>query len=347
MEIIRKWHIPWNLASAKFGKQKWLWDAFAPVMPIQALVMNLRNLLQSGAAVSPAIVKMTTPNVILHSKLFPFQFLTAYRVLEATVDVDPFHKKQVLEALEQAIQLSVNNLPTFKGRTLVAADNSGSMGATISDRSTVLLKDIANTFTALAHYLFETAIAGAFSDDFRVVNLAGHGNLLSKAVQVGNAVPSGSTNGYRVMDYLITGGKDSSPSYPWYRNHLTRTHPAQERSNPILVDRIILFTDQELWTTALPRHFFQQYEEYCNLTGLRPWVYLIDVAGYGETCFPPETPKAVMISGWSESLFKFIAMFEQGLGTQVDYIRNLAAIAPTKKNTPKEEINDDGSETEE
>jgi len=353
IDLITKYRIPWNFASSKFGKQKWMWNALAPRMPIMALLMNLRNILEAGADIAPVVKQLTTEEKIQKSKLFPFRFLTAYRAVNGNhstgmhrnfttikeKNADPFNVKKISVALKTAMQLALNNMPTFTGRTLIAADNSGSMDKVISDKSEVNRKDIADTFAAMANHIFEDAIVSTFAEKFRIVTTSDDKDILENAEKIRNTNVGGSTNGYKIFEYLLTGQEEDADPYllprgladPYllprglaspYNTRYVSTSKTVSR-NLIPVDRVVIFTDQELWDTKFTTHVFERYKEYVKATGKAPFVYLVDVGGYGETCFPPGMPNVCMISGWSENLFKFIDQFEKGIGTQISHIKGL------------------------
>nr|MDO8110339.1 TROVE domain-containing protein [Candidatus Sigynarchaeota archaeon] len=357
IDLITKYRIPWNFASSKFGKQKWMWNALAPKMPIMALLMNLRNILEAGADITPVVKQLTTEEKIQHSKLFPFRFLTAYRAVNGNhstgmprnfttikeKNADPFNVKKVANALKTAMQLALNNMPTFTGRTLIAADNSGSMCKAISDKSEVHLKDIADTFAAMANHIFEDAIVSTFADKFRIVTTSDDKDILENAEKIRGTNVGGSTNGYKVFEYLLTGKEENDDPYQLARRLVSQYNTRHDFTskkvarNQIPVDRIVIFTDQELWDTKFTTHVFEKYKEYVKATGKSPFVYLVDVGGYGETCFPPGLPNVCMISGWSENLFKFIDQFEKGIGTQVSHIKGLQPGTEMHRDEPEVE----------
>lgn len=97
------------------------WGAAIPRMGVMALVKNLRNFDIAGidaAARQQVIAKITNPDDIRASQVFPFRFLQAWKELGS------MHWGG---ALEQALAASIENVPSWSGRTLVLLDGSGSM----------------------------------------------------------------------------------------------------------------------------------------------------------------------------------------------------------------------------
>lgn len=119
------------------------WEALIPSMGYMALLRNLRNFDQ--ASVSDAVKKeianrLSDPQEVAKSKQFPYRFLSAWK---ATDSMD------WASALETACNLSVQNVPVFKGRTLVLVDTSGSMQSPVGGaRSQAMRYEVAALFGA-------------------------------------------------------------------------------------------------------------------------------------------------------------------------------------------------------
>ena len=124
------------------GMDKEAWEGIAPQMGYMALVRNLRNFDQ--ADISPALrktiaEKLADPDEVAKSRQFPFRFLSAYKATES-IHWGP--------ALEQALELSCRNIPSYTGRTLILIDISGSMQSPISARSKVQRYEVGALFGA-------------------------------------------------------------------------------------------------------------------------------------------------------------------------------------------------------
>jgi hypothetical protein len=114
------------------------WEALIPTMGYMALLRNLRNFDKAG--ISPAAVlavcdRLADPAQVAKSKQFPYRFYTAYWAANESF--------RWADTLSVALDLSTKNVPVLDGKTLVLVDTSGSMGAPISERSTVQYVDIA------------------------------------------------------------------------------------------------------------------------------------------------------------------------------------------------------------
>lgn len=123
----------------KLDKRR-LWEAVIPLMPMKALVKNLRNFDEHGvseSAAKPVLDKLTDPEQVRSSRLFPFRFHTAYREAPSL---------RWGHALDQALTASLSNVPQLGGRTLILVDTSSSMKDKLSEESEVLRWDVATLF---------------------------------------------------------------------------------------------------------------------------------------------------------------------------------------------------------
>lgn len=97
-----------------------------------ALLRNLRNIItQAPNCVKMACEQLTDEDSISRSKVLPFRFSKAYdeiSKLDSNSEV-----RMVLKAINEALDISVCNVPKFEGETLVVVDTSGSMSGQPSE----------------------------------------------------------------------------------------------------------------------------------------------------------------------------------------------------------------------
>jgi 60 kDa SS-A/Ro ribonucleoprotein len=88
-----------------------------------ALLRNIRNIMQADASLKDELAaQLVNRAAIKKSLVFPFQIKTAYDVAAGLPD-----NRKVLRALDDAIDLSLDNVPKFEGDSVVILDVSGSM----------------------------------------------------------------------------------------------------------------------------------------------------------------------------------------------------------------------------
>ena len=91
-----------------------------------ALLKNLRNIIEQAPDIlTKACALLTDEKLIRNSKVLPFRFTTAFEEiakLNGSKDT-----REVMVALNKALDVSCANVPKFDGETLVVLDESGSM----------------------------------------------------------------------------------------------------------------------------------------------------------------------------------------------------------------------------
>lgn len=274
-----------------------------------AILRNLRNILKADVSsehIELVCNAIANENAVRHSKLFPFRFLSAYRTIKYGMWTERRGKRivmysgdkavsehpmvnSVLDALEEAVLVSIENMPRLSGTTLIACDVSGSMFDRVSENSVVQRFDVGLMLGSMAHNFCNTSITGMFGDTWLQVPMSRRSGILSNVTEMrGQEGRVGySTNGHKVIDYLL------------------------ERDEK--VERILMFTDEQLWDTWHDRSFagtFLKYQRKFPDVKL----YLFDLSGYGGMVVPKDTENTCLIGGWSDRVFDFIPMYE-GTGT--------------------------------
>jgi TROVE domain-containing protein len=104
------------------------WEAVIPSMGVMALVRNLRNFDKaniSNKSIDQVIARITDPEGVEKSRIFPYQVLLAYQYAQS----DNWKR-----ALGTTVDLASGNLPRLDGSLLVI-DTSASMRGTVSAKS--------------------------------------------------------------------------------------------------------------------------------------------------------------------------------------------------------------------
>jgi hypothetical protein len=109
-----------------------------------ALLRNLRNILtQAPQFIGLACDILTDERMVRSSRVLPFRFKTAYdEVQKMTTSKEV---REVIKALDKALELSTSNVPQFDGETLVVIDVSGSMSGRPSEIASLFGAILAKT----------------------------------------------------------------------------------------------------------------------------------------------------------------------------------------------------------
>lgn len=265
-----------------------------------ATLRNLANFLEnkiSDAAVKNVVNYLKNEKAVMNSKQLPFRYFSAYREIENRGKKNP-NVTAFMDALEDAIEISVKNLPRMSGTTFFMADQSGSMGTLLSTNSSVYLLDICNLLMAMAHGFCDKSIVGIYGTNFNTVVLSTRSGILAnkeKITREGNRVGH-STNAYLGLEYLI--------------------------KNKINVDRIVNLSDMQCyggysWGGPDLQTLLNKYKREINP---KVWMHSIDLAGYGTT--KVQGDRVNLIAGWSDKVLEYISLVEQGEGDLLERIRN-------------------------
>lgn len=289
-----------------------------------AILRNLRNCLKSNDVTAEDILLLckmiSDKGAVLYSKQLPFRFFAAYRELSKDdtklTAAAMLHTTDVLDAIETAVSYSVENFPKLTGSsTVIACDVSGSMETEISKNSSIQRFDIGIMLGMMANRFAGHTITGMFGDIWKVLPMSRNDGILKNTIEMHRreGEVGYSTNGYKVIDYLL--------------------------ENDIAVDRVMIFTDCQMWNSRSRRSFWSNIESEDEGTTFAekfllyqkryPGVklYAFDLSGYGNIMIPQNTRGVCLVGGWSDRIFDFISAFEEiGEGNVV--IKKIKTIKP-------------------
>jgi len=271
-----------------------------------AALRNLRNILKvaDDELVEMISVYIKDKNLLVKSRIFPFRLLSAYKEInllltqstEWQIDVKEEHIIKILQALKDAVEVSLGEVMAKEEfwqrdeRTLVAIDVSGSMDSSISVRSRITLKDISIFYGILAKNYLKDSKVGLFGYSWKMVDELIDDNIFASHDRLSKVEVGCSTNGYLAIKWLL--------------------------DNKVKVDRIIMFTDCQLWDSS----YYLDSESnifgklFYNYKKVNPKVklYIFDLAGYGTTPVDVREGGVYFISGYSDKIFQAISYIEKG-----------------------------------
>lgn len=301
----------WETELSARGNTKEVWNELIASGKVgyMALLRNLRNIISSGAEIEPVLNVLSDPEQVRKSRQLPFRFFSAYKMLYAEGMVTD----RVHQALEQALAVSVDNMETISGRTLIAVDSSGSMGSTVSTNSIIRCCDIGTLMGAMASRICEDAVVCYFdqSGSYSGFKDTNEGYIIARYGKYDS-----------ILDICMNeshagGGTDMSLPMKF------ALHEDSGRSiRPF--DRVIYFSDNECNSSWKGLYGTVQgdVDTYRKKYNPNFWVHGVDLQGYGTQQFRGEGFN--LIAGWSENVLSFILLAEKGIGTLVDTIEHYA-----------------------
>jgi len=294
----------WEVELSKVGQQNYAsitakkeavrvtWETLIKSKKVgyMAIMRNLRNILQ--ADVSPACIEqvaayLSNEKAVLNSRQLPFRFLSAYNEVQL---VDSPYTSYILEALEDAIQISAQNIQGFDTHTrvLMACDVSGSMFSPVSGKSKIQCYDIGLVLAMLLQNRSNNTITGIFGDRWMTYSLPKKGILRNvTALKKIEGKVGYSTNGYKVIEYLNQKKK--------------------------VMDKVFFFTDLQMWNSTYGNnHIQKEWLKYKRNVAPHAKLYLFDLMGHGQAPLRIEQNGVHLIAGWSDKVFEVMHAIENG-----------------------------------
>lgn len=163
---------------------------------VMAIVKNLVALDRAGVladkeAVDSIVAKLTDKKEVQKSRLLPFRFYSAYKEVSSLRSSEG--KRRVLDALVEALDLSIDNLQDIVGYSAILIDLSGSMNHSISSMSSVTAREVACVLGAICA---KKGIADVyvFADRCELVEVSKKSTVMDIADKLINTHVGGCTN---------------------------------------------------------------------------------------------------------------------------------------------------------
>ena len=296
-------------------------------MPVMNLLRNLRNiLLYAPNKVNDACEQLTIEKKILNSRLLPFRFATAYSEIEKVMYADTktkptssivfeseetkqqvteskFNelKKNLLDAIEGAIEIACQNIPELEGNCAILVDDSGSMRGDAGGHSRV--SAFSKTNSSMIAHLFASMMAwrqhdvyvGLFGDRLIQVPYKRDVKLLDfnrESYEIGSRCGGATENGiYTFLENVVAEKKK--------------------------IDNIIVFSDCQIgrgydftaWygTSSSNRslHFHELFKEFRKINPNANFI-VVNLRQSGGTSVFDKSQRILNIAGWSDKIFDTI-----------------------------------------
>lgn len=189
--------------------------------------------------------------------------------------------RQLSDAISEAMDIAVSNTPELKGNTLIAIDSSGSM-SDVMDKAAIFGATLLKANKNAEVILYDTSI--------KTLNLSGRTPVIDLSKVIIDSAMGGGTETSLVFQYAMENKKE--------------------------YDRIIIISDNESWREHSVQAIYNQYKKALDTD---PYVYAIDIQGYGTTDITGG--RVFHLVGWSGRLLDFIGQSEKG-EKLLEYIRN-------------------------
>jgi hypothetical protein len=248
-----------------------------------ALLRNLRNIVNTASdeVYQKALDMLVDEKRVRKSLVFPHQIDIAFEVLLTEGLSNPNRKNSLLTAVNKAYELSIPNLTDLFsfGRTAVVVDTSGSM---TERRVNIKGTEINSRPVDKAGLIGATLVKGISADLYHF----SYGcetlfyNPLDTVNTIKNSIISRATGGGTVFESIF--------------RTLTGKY-----------DRVFVISDMQGCDSILKNSSYQSYIK----THGQPYVYSIDLCGYGDTMFK-QSDKLINLYGYSSDIYESIKKSE-------------------------------------
>lgn len=298
------------------GGMSWQEIVDKGVMPHMAMLRNIRNVFKEVEDLDFCKKYMgELKNGVLKGKQFPFRYKSAYDVVKN--DTSIHHRAYIMDALEECIDISIDNLPKLKGTTVCLSDNSGSAwGAVTSEYGSTTIAEIDNLSSVIAAKCSDEGSVIKFGDRYKEYPISKRNGALSIAETVNE------TGGHDV------GLQTEGGVWKWFAHVL---------DNEIKVDNIFIFSDMQAGTGGLYGtgedmrdyirggygcrirsrygeqfgfiNVFKLILEYRKHVNPKVNVFTVQTAGYGDAVVPMMTYRCAILTGWTGKEVQFAAEY--------------------------------------
>lgn len=270
-----------EISNTKDKKKAWEKLVKENSLGYMALLRNCNNLIKNDVSEKTidAVVKKLT-----NEKEVKRSRQLPFRFMTAYENVKG--NRKLTDAISTAMDIAVSNTPELSGRTLVAVDCSGSMSGDPMNKASIFGATLAKANSNVDFILYDTKVKElTMSSRTPVIDLA-----------------------EKIKDEATGGGTETSLVFGYASKQAKK------------YDRIIIISDNESWHEGYYGSSVQSaYRTYCKSHDADPYVYAIDIQGYGTK--DVTGGKVFHLCGWSDRLLDFIGKMEKG-ETLIQYIKD-------------------------
>lgn len=276
------------LTSLELGPKEW--KEIARNAAWQMTRMNLNTFLRHGVFEDRNLVvqiakRLADPEKIKNAKAFPYQLLVAYRMAGEEIPA------RIREALQDAMEVAIDNVPSFDGDVVVCPDVSGSMSSAVTgyrkgSTSKVRCIDVAALVAASVKRKNSSALILPFEEKVVDLRLNSRDSVMTNAERLAS-IGGGGTNCSAPLALL--------------------------NQKKINADLVILVSDNESWVDTRHGRGTATMEEWEKFKVSNPKAKLvcIDIQPYSTTQ-AYERGDIMNVAGFSDQVFEVVREFSNG-----------------------------------
>lgn len=229
-------------------------------------------------------------------KQFPFRYYSAYKMIE---QVDVHHKPVILDALEECIDLAIDNFPKLKGKTMCLSDNSRSAwGAFTSEYGTNTVAEIDNLSSVITGMCSDEGYVGKFGDRLSTFPVKKRAGALTQAKEIssrGSHDVGGATEGgiWEFFQTAIDNKKHFDNIFIY--SDMQAGHGGLYGTS----DQAAAYTNKGYACTGRYINVYKLIEDYRKYVNPKVNVFCIQTAGYNNVLVPELAYRTAILYGWT------------------------------------------------
>ena len=238
-------------------------------------------------------------NGVKYGKQFPFQYFNAYKSLKNKLETNIQNEKiqLLIKAVEDCLQLSIENFPCLKGKTISLCDNSGSAhGTFISEYGSVKISEIANLSGLITALRSENGgKVGVFGDRLNYYDVDKNRSILEQLEEInklGTQIGQGTENGIWIHFRLSCFTKEHYDNIFIYSD-MQAGHGGLYGIDPIE------YQDFQVKNRGSYIDVLKLIDTYRELVFSKTNVFSVQVAGYDNSLTPENTYRTSIMQGWT------------------------------------------------
>jgi 60 kDa SS-A/Ro ribonucleoprotein len=277
------------------------WSAIADRASWQTTRMNLNTFARHGvyqdaARVRQIAARLADPDLIAKARVFPYQLMTAYLNCDSKVPAE------IREALQDAMETAISNVPDLAGNIVVCPDVSGSMQSPVTGRqpgasSVVRCIDVAALVTAALLRKNQGGRVLPFEVKVVDVRLNPRDSVMTNAASLASI-----------------GGGGTNCSAPLAQLNAEKARP----------DLVIFVSDNESWADPKANRGTAMLKEWEIIKQRNPKARLVCIDLTPNTNTQALNRKDILnIGGFSDTVFDLLASFASGADGTDHWIREI------------------------
>lgn len=264
-------------------------------IPHMALLRNLRGIFMEteDAEFAKEVISSLKAGV-KGGKQFPFRYYSALNAIKREGRIN--HSGLLTDALEECIDIAMENFPRLSGKTICLSDNSGSAhGALTSEYGSVCVAEIDNLSSVMTAANSDEGYVGIFGDKLDIQPISKRNGVLSqteKMHKIGQGIGGGTENGIWIF----------------FRDAL---------KNKVHYDNIFIYSDMQAGHGGLyglrPEEYnayryhknmdhidvLKLVQEYREKVNPKVNLFSVQTAGYNNSVLPEGLYRGAILTGWT------------------------------------------------